>query len=400
MIIAPDSLMARVGEAMNVLNGLAERHPDAISFAAGRPAAEVVAWPTLDDALDASRIARAGTAAWQYGPTPGLLGPLISALWAADEGGSIDPEAVIATTGAQEALWLVLTALFEPGDVLLVPDPTYVGATGAAAVARVPVAPVWPLTPERVAATVEALAAEGRRARALYLVPDFANPEGDTLDEATRRALVALARRTGLLLLEDSPYRAFAFEAPPPPSLLALDGQGHVVQLGSFAKTLSPGLRLGWLAWPGAPAEAFAALVRAKSFVTLNTSALTQALAEGFVRRSGAPGLRALTAPARSLYRSRRDALVDALERRLGRVDARWSTPGGGFFLSLRLPFDFDTDDMHACAARHGVLVCPMHLFSPTGRGRDTLRLAFANVEPDQIAEGVDRLARALEARC
>ncbi len=151
---------------------------------------------------------------------------------------------MIATTGAQEALWLVLTALFEPGDVLLVPDPTYVGATGAAAVARVPVAPVWPLTPERVAATVGALAAEGRRARALYLVPDFANPEGDTLDEATRRALVALARRTGLLLLEDSPYRAFAFEAPPPPSLLALDGEGHVVQLGSFAKTLPPGWAL------------------------------------------------------------------------------------------------------------------------------------------------------------
>lgn len=397
VIIEPSVMLTRVGEAMNLLNEVAERHPGAISLAAGRPASSAARLGGLDDAIERAPIT--GDRLWQYGPTAGLLTDWVSEALAEDEGIAVDGAEVMLTTGAQEAMFLVLAALFEPGDVLLVPDPIYVGITGAAAVARVPVVPIAadPLDPLRLEAVVEGLAARGSRARALYLVPDFQNPLGHTLDLERRRGLLGVARRHGLLVIEDSPYRIFAYGEPPPPTLAALDErQGCVIHVGSFSKALSPGLRLGFVAWPGGDARDLARLCRAKSFVTVNTSPLVQAIAAGSVLPGpgGGPSLRLTAEPARRGYRIRRDALLAGLA---GASGVRYVRPEGGFFLRVDLPFDFDEQTMGRCARTHGVLVCPMSMFSPTGGWRRTVRLSFSAADPAQLEEGARRFAAFVE---
>lgn len=399
VIVEPSEAMARVGEAMNTLNAIAERYPDAISLAAGRPAAAATRLGSLDEA-----VARVGELdrPWQYGPTAGTLTARVARVLGNDEGLAVTADDVVMTTGAQEAMYLVLATLFDPGDVLVVPDPTYVGITGAAALARVPLAPVTAPDVARLTAALDAIEATGRRARALYLVPDYGNPLGDTLDADTRRALVELARARGLWLIEDSPYRPFDYDAPPPPTLAALAAEagapGVVIHLGTFAKALSPGLRLGFIAWPGAPAGARAKLLRAKSFVTVNTSPITEAIAAGLLAEHG-DSLRAAARRGRALYRARRDALLAALESHLGDVPGvGWSRPAGGFFARVSLPFEVDDDAVERCARGFGVLFCPMSMFSPTGGGRRDARLSFSAAEPDAIGEGVARFAAFVRA--
>jgi (S)-3,5-dihydroxyphenylglycine transaminase len=399
MIVAPLRLREVIGEAMNVLNGIAERFPDALSLAAGRPALAHVELTQLDEAV-ARFVAHTGRAAgpYQYGPTPGLLRELIAAAVGVDEAIEVDPGRVLMTAGAQEAMFLVLHSLFDPRrDVLLVPDPSYVGITGAAARAGVSIAsvPAERLDATRVAEVAAAVESRGLRPRALYLVPDHPNPTGSTLREAERRALIELARRLDLWLVEDSPYRAFSFE-PPPPSLLAL-APDRVIHLGSLAKVLSPGLRLGYLIWPAASQARWLDLIQAKSFVSLATSPLAQAIAGGLLLAQDRPSLRAYAAPARATYRARRDALLDALARELGGYEGvSWQTPRGGFFITMALPFDVDFAQMRRWASDHGVIVCPMTLFSPTGRGRDQIRLAYASLAPAQLAEAAGRLRAAI----
>ncbi|MEZ4431634.1 MAG: PLP-dependent aminotransferase family protein [bacterium] len=388
---------------MNVLNGVAERHPGAISLAAGRPAAESARLDGLDAAV-ARFLAGSGRseiALWQYGATPGLLPERVAELLAHDEGIAVEPGEVVMSTGAQEAMFLMLAALFEPGrDVLLVPDPTYVGITGAAALAGVPVAPIdsESMTPSAIEGAVDALAARGLRARGLYLVPDFQNPLGSTIPIESRRALLAVAAARDLWIIEDSPYRLFAFDAPPPPTLATLDERGgRVVHLGTFAKALCPGLRLGFLAWPGAPAGVIARLLQAKSFVTVNTSPITQAIADGVLRArcgDGPPSLRVAAGEAIAIHRARRDALCAALGDALPKLPGlTFTRPAGGFFVRVDLPFEVDAAALDRCAAEHRVLFCPMSMFSPTGGWRRTARLSFSAAPPDVLAEGARRFA-------
>lgn len=411
LLLDPSALMARVREGMIILNQIADEHPQAISLAAGRPDDAHARLGAVDDAID--RFARTlrergerDAPIWQYGPTAGLMQGTIAEALAIDEGVRVDPRSILVTVGAQEGMFLALTLLDRARDVLLVPDPTYVGILGAAAVAGVSVSPIPAdqLDPASIRGRIRALAAVGCRARALYLVPDFANPLGDTIPAARRAELLALARELDLWLLEDSPYRAFAFDEAPPPSLLA-GAAGEVIHLGSLAKVLSPGLRLGYVAWPGAPEERWRALIAAKSFVSVNTSPLAQAIAAGTLALRGSASLLQAAAEARATYRRRRDVLLAAMAEELeGIPGLRWQIPGGGFFVVLHLPFEFDADDMRRCAGEARVLVCPLSLFSPTGGGRRAIRLSYSYAPLDALAEGVRRLGahlrRRLEARC
>jgi (S)-3,5-dihydroxyphenylglycine transaminase len=407
-VLAPERSLAWVGESMNFLNEIANRHPSAVSLAAGRPAREYLGLgaldPTLAHFVEALR-ARGGSeeSVWQYGPTAGLIRGLIAESLRHDEQLAVDPAAVLVTAGAQEGMSLVMTLFDRARDVLLVPDPTYVGITGAAAVAGVSVSPLpaRELDAPAIHERARALAKLGLRARALYLVPDFSNPLGDTIASDRRARIIEAACELDLWILEDSPYRIFAFDEAPPPSLLASAPAGQVIHLGTFAKALCPGLRLGYLVWPSAPADRWRSLIAAKSFLTLNTSPLTQALAEGTLRMRGFSSLGSAAAEARSGYRERRDALLAALDEHLGQIPGvSWKVPGGGFFLCLHLPFEFGVEDMQRCAEEHEVLVCPMSIFSPTGSWRRAIRLSYSYMPATALREGVRRLSAYLGARC
>ncbi|MFF2815616.1 PLP-dependent aminotransferase family protein [Kitasatospora cineracea] len=405
-------------DAMTFLNEVTSRYPEAVSFAPGRPHEEFFDPADIPKHLDTYlrhlREERGLTESqvrqevFQYGRTKGLIAPLIARALAADEGIDADPEALVVTVGAQEGMLLVLRALCAgPDDVLLVSAPCYVGVTGAARLLDLTVHPVpeagrdGGLDPEALAAAVRDLRAAGKRPRACYVVPDFANPSGASLDEPARRRLLAVAEETGVLLIEDNPYGFFGRTADPRPTLKALDGdRGNVVYLGSFAKTCFPGARVGYVvadqrvAAPDGRAGLLAdELAKLKSMTTVNTSALSQAVIGGMLLDGGLR-LRDANEPARRFYARNMDTLLAELETAFRDVPGvSWNHPDGGFFAVVTVPFRADARALDACARKHGVLWTPMDGFHPGGGGEYQLRLSCSYLTPDRIADGVRRLA-------
>jgi (S)-3,5-dihydroxyphenylglycine transaminase len=221
-----------------------------------------------------------------------------------------------------------------------------------------------------------------------------------------RRALLALAHEHGMLVWEDNPYGMFSYDGPPLPTLKALDEHGVVVYMGSFSKTLYPGLRLGYLVADqpvalasGRRVPLAAELSKIKSLTTVNTSPIVQAIAGGILLETGG-SLRPVVEAKLPFYRANRDRMLAALEETLGSLEGvRWNRPEGGFFLTLTLPFDFTDDDLTVCARDYGVIVCPMRFFALTPGRERQVRLSFSYVTEEQIAEGIARLARFVRDR-
>ncbi|MFF7635312.1 PLP-dependent aminotransferase family protein [Kitasatospora sp. NPDC008050] len=409
-----DSLTAPVSESMNFLNEIAHRFPDAISLAAGRPfegffdLADVPRYfdiyrRHLTDRLDGDEAAVRRTLL-QYGRTKGIIHELIAEHLRVDEGITVDPQALVVTVGCQEALWLTLRALRrDERDVLLAVTPSYVGVHGAARMADLPVLPVREAADgidlDDLVAVVRRAKAEGLNPRACYVIPDFANPSGIRLGRETRERLLAIAADEDLLLLEDNPYGLFGDPAGPP-TLKALDRRGQVVYLGSFAKTGLPGARVGYLIADqkvsGAPAgqDLFAdQLAKLKSMLTVNTSPIAQAVIGGKLLAHG-HSLRAANARETETYRGNLNQVLAGLEKRFGELPGvSWNSPTGGFFLLLTVPFAAGDDLLEHSAAAHRVLWTPVHHFYADATPRNVLRLSFSHLRPDEIEEGLDRLA-------
>jgi (S)-3,5-dihydroxyphenylglycine transaminase len=404
---------------MNFLNEATYRFPQAVSFAAGRPpdrfvsAEQTGAWISrfVNERVVSSKQSEA--AVWlslgQYGPTNGVIGDLIARLLERDEGMRPDPAALMVTNGMQEAVLMLLLGICNgEQDAILSDDPAYVGLMGAATLARVPVVPlpVAGTVIERAERALASVKNGGRRARALYLIPDFSNPLGTTLTLAERHELLAFAKREQMLLIEDTAYRAFRYEGETLPSLKALDQDGVVVQVGSFSKLFMPGPRVGYLyadQWTElngvSRGETLAqALSKVKSFVSVLTSPSVQAMVGGFLLEHDC-NLDGWNRPRIEACRLNRDALLKSMDECIG-GDAlladrvTWTRPEGGFFIAITLPFAFHTDEMMKCARDYGVIVCPMSYFSSQPEFSQQIRLSFSNATPEQAHEGITRLSR------
>ncbi|MDX2547633.1 PLP-dependent aminotransferase family protein [Streptomyces sp. WI04-05B] len=412
------SLGDPVLESMNFLNEVSHRFPDALSLAAGRP------YEGLFDVEDIHRYLRtfhehlSGTLGWpeervrrtifQYGRTKGIIHDLIARNLAIDEDIHVDPESIVVTVGCQEAMFLVLRALrTDEHDVLLAVAPTYVGITGAARLADLPVLPVnsgpGGIDLTDLAQTVHGARAQGLRPRALYVIPDFSNPLGVSLDTATRQGLLELADELDLLLLEDNPYGLF-FAGERLATLKSMDRQRRVVYLGSFAKSALPGARVGYLVADqrvtaeGGGELGFLAdqLSRIKSMLTVNTSPVAQAVIGGKLLTHGG-SLAKANARETEVYRRNLRLLLQGLEKRFpqegGDSDVTWNIPSGGFFLVLTVPFAVDDALLEHSARRHGVIWTPMHHFFTGRTSSRQMRLSYSQLEPEQIDDALDRLA-------
>ncbi|MFD5749830.1 PLP-dependent aminotransferase family protein [Streptomyces sp. NPDC127033] len=406
-------------DSMNFLNEVVARFPDAISFAPGRPAQggfepedlvrhlrSYTTYLERDRGLSAERIR---TQLFQYGRTNGLIHDLVAQTLANDEDIHVPAESVVLTTGCQEAMLLTLRALFAaPEDTLLVSSPCYVGVTGAARLLDLRVRPVPEGAagpdPEAVLAAVEETRAAGGRPRALYVVPDFANPSGASMELPERRRLLEIAEQEDLLILEDNPYGFFVRTGGARPTLKSMDRERRVLYLGSFAKTALPGARVGYVVadqevvGPGGRRTLLAdELSKIKSMTTVNTSSISQAVIGGMLVESGCR-LRQANEQAIAFYRKNLDTLLDALDRHFPRAsresaDISWNMPDGGFFLVMRVPFDADAAALEQSARDFGVLWTPMRDFHLDGGGTGQLRLSCSALDPAGIEEGVRRLA-------
>ncbi|MEV0531606.1 PLP-dependent aminotransferase family protein [Kitasatospora sp. NPDC050463] len=411
-------------DAMTFLNEVTTRYPRAVSFAPGRPYEGFFEPEDVHGYLDAylDHLAAQGldrdavrTTLFQYGPTKGVIAGLVARTLANDEGLVVAPESLVLTVGAQEGMLLTLRALCAgPDDVLLVSSPCYVGVTGAARLldlttVPVPEGPDGGPDPQAVRAAARAVRSGGRRPRALYVVPDFANPSGTSMPVPARTRLLDTAAEEGLLVVEDNPYGFFARDPGERPTLKALDRRRQVVYLGSFAKTCFPGARLGYVvadqevAGPGGRRSLLAdELAKLKSMTTVNTPALSQAVIGGMLLRYDCR-LRAANARATAYYAANMATLLAELDRRFPaagrcRLGVSWNEPEGGFFAVLTVPFAADEAAMERCARDHGVLWTPMAPFYPAGGGERRLRLSVSSLTERQIIDGVADLARFIHA--
>lgn len=402
------SLTDRALNSMNFLNEVSHHYPDAISLAAGRPTEEFFALEDLHRYLDlfADHLRAQGydeaairRTIFQYGRTKGIVHDLVARNLAVDEDIHVDPEAIVVTVGCQEAMLLTLRALRAGAtDVLLAISPTYVGITGAARLLDFPVLPV--AEDDDLAAVVKAARADGLRPRACYVMPDFANPSGLSLDLEARQQLLAVAAEHELLLIEDNPYGLFPADGVDRvPTLKALDTDRRVVYLGSFAKTGLPGARIGYVVADQtveAPDGSFGLfadeLSKIKSMVTVNTSPVAQAVIGGKLLANDF-SLVAANRRERDIYAANLKAITDGLTARFPTGEVSWTVPSGGFFVVVTVPFPVDDVLLEKSAHEYGVLWTPMSHFYEAGPPIHALRLSCSSVTPAQIDAALNRLA-------
>jgi 2-aminoadipate transaminase len=236
---------------------------------------------------------------------------------------------------------------------------------------------------------IQRLEAAGTPPRFIYTIPTFNNPAGTSMTLERRRALLDIAARHGVPIIEDDAYRDLRFEGEPLPTLHALDRDGLVIRLGTFSKIVAPGVRLGFVLADAAVTE------RVLAFKAEGSTNGFASMVVGTFMKTG--GLAAHIQTLRAAYRERRDAMYEALAREMP-AGVTWTRTQGGFFLWLTVPARADMGKVNAKAAEERIVALAGTECFPDGRGTHNLRLAFSLQPPEKIAEGIRRLGRAIRA--
>ena len=365
---------------------------DVISFGGGLPAADV--FPIEDVSAAQDRVMRErGAAALQYSVTDGIpeLRAWVAQRIAAQHGVAVSAEDVVITGGSQQGLDLYARVLLDPGDVVALEDPSYLGAIQAFDAYEPRYLAVRSddlgIIPD---ALEDALHAADTPPKFLYLVPNYENPTGRTLAAGRRAAIASICERFGVPVLEDDPYGEIWFEHPAPPPLLAGSARGAVTYLGTGSKMVAPGLRVAWMVILD---EALREkVVTAKQGADLHSSTYAQYVFHAYVEDDAR--LEAHLRRVRATYARRRDAMTAALAREMpSRVT--WNRPDGGMFLWAAVD-GVDTEVLFERALADDVVFVPGRPFYPNRDRGDGMRLNFSAMPEDRIAEGIARLARAI----
>jgi len=363
--------------------------PGIISLGGGNPAPELFPLREFEEACRYV-LEHEGPTSLQYGVTEGYT-PLRQYLVAKMQkyGVPAEEENILITNGSQQALDLVGKVFLNPGDTVLTDRPTYLGAIQAwnAYEARFVTVPLDD-NGTRVELIEDILKKEP--VKFIYCLPNFHNPAGVTLSLERRQKLVELAAKYGAFLVEDDPYGELRFEGEDLTPLVVMHKE-NTVYLSTFSKTLSPGIRLGWIV---APAKVLGRLVQAKQGADLHTSTFLQMIANDICQRGF---LRQHVRRVRDTYRERCAAMLAAMEKYFP-SGVRWTRPQGGLFLWVILPQGMDCLALLKLALEEKVAFIPGSAFYPDGvGGKSTLRLAFSTASPEMIEEAIKRLGRAIE---
>ncbi|TXK18926.1 PLP-dependent aminotransferase family protein [Homoserinibacter sp. GY 40078] len=362
--------------------------PEVVSLAGGMPYVSALPKELVETAA-VRAVGEHGAVALQYGSgqgVPSLREHILEVMALEGIRGSVDD--VVVTTGSQHALELLAKLFLDPGDVVIAEGPSYVTAITVfrsfqGEVVHVPMDDEG-MNPQALRETIERVRAEGKRIKFLYTIPSFQNPTGVTLTWQRRVEILEIARSAGVLVLEDNPYGLLYFDQAPPPAMRSIDDEG-VVYLGTFSKTLAPGLRVGWAIAPHAIREK---LVLANEAAVLSPSSFSQIVISEYMATAD---WRRQIDTFRGVYRERRDAMLGALQDYLPSL--RWTVPSGGFYVWLTMPEHLDSKAMLPRAVKELVAYTPGTAFYADGGGRRNMRLSFCYPEPDFIREGIRRLS-------
>ena len=362
--------------------------PEIISFAGGLPAAEL--FPAREMAEITRRVLETeGCKALQYSTTEGdpTLRLHIADRMNEHQKTRVHPDDVLITSGSQQGLDLTGKLFLDPGDAVLCESPTYLGAINAFAAYEPRFVEVDTDADGMVPEALERALTIEPDVKFIYAIPDFQNPSGRTWTLARRQALVDIAARHGIPVIEDSPYAELRFEGEPLPALQAVDTHDNVVFLGTFSKTFCPGLRCAWLSAPGFLREKY---VMMKQGADLHTSTLVQRQMATYLELYG---LEANVSTVIDVYRERRDIMLGVFEAEMP-AGVHYTRPEGGLFLWLTLPEQVNARELLEKSLEPPVAFVPGGGVYPTGGNENTARINFSCMPPERIEEGSHRLCR------
>lgn len=414
------------GNVIGFLNDTQFKYPDAISFVAGQPDERyfdvensVAEFQTYVDHLEKTTgqsrrdlVNKIG----QYNKTKGIVNDIVAEYLRKDENIHVRPDQVLMTVGAQEAFAIIVATLCNAEeDVILTEDPSYIGLSSFCKIfgystigVRVDDEGVDFRDLRNRIIEVNRL---GRKVKLLYVIPDYQNPSGSCMPIGSRLKLLELARQYNFLIIEDSVYNSFTYAQQRNPTLKSLDRYNKVIYVGSFSKSLFPGLRLGLIAADqliengrGENVPLIDEMVKVKAQLSNNTPTVNQAILGGILLKHNY-SLHEWSKPKYESYKQKRNRMVDSLHKYIGAFkdswaqDISWNEPDGGFFLKMSVPFVVDSASVMECAADYQVIFCPMRYFYLNGGGEKEIRLTFSNLSPERIEEGIRLFANYLRSR-
>ena len=366
--------------------------PEIISFAGGLPAPELV--PTEDlKKVDEAVLTKEGQAALQYGTTEGYTPLREQIAGRMKKSFMVDctPENIVITSGSQQGLSLLAQIFLNPGDVVLVESPTYLGAINAFKLCgpefvEVPTDDKG-IIPEELE---KILAKYGDRVRMMYVIPEFQNPTGITWPMERRKAFMDIINRYDFPVLEDDPYGELRFDGDKVPSLKSMDTKGNIIFLGSFSKILMPGLRIAWMV---ADPVIIDKVVKLKQAVDLQSSSFGQRQTSFFIDMYD---LDAHVAKIKELYKKRRNLMCDSMKEYFPE-GITFTYPEGGLFTWVTLPEGMDAKELMPKVLAKNVAYVPGGPFYPHGGNANHFRLNYSNMPEERIVEGIKRLAEVLK---
>ena len=371
-------------------------NPGIISFAGGLPDPNLFPTQTIKDVFD-TIFANSAKEALQYGATEGqdCLKKELVRMVKETENIAVVPDQILVVSASQQALDMSARMFINPGDSIITACPTYLGALQAFQVAGADIIGVASdedgILVKDLQDKLNLLKAQGKPCKFIYLVPDFQNPTGTTIPEDRRIEILELAKRYNTFILEDSPYRQVRFEGKAPRTFYELDGgRGNVMTMFTFSKIFVPGFRLGFII---GPADVIRKFVILKQAMDLCSSPTLQVATSEFLRRGL---LQAHIQKMIEVYRQKRDLMLKTLAEYMPQ-GVTWTRPQGGLFLWLTLPKQIDATKLLPKAVENKVAYVAGVDFYPDGNVFNDLRLNFSYSSPEQIVEGLRRLAQTIK---
>ncbi len=368
---------------------LAER-PEIISFAGGLPAPEL--FPTEELAKVSEVVLReSGRQALQYGPTDGFT-PLREKIAKRMKvfGFETDAANILITSGSQQGLDFSARVFLNEGDIVICESPSYLGAINAFKACMPEFVEIATDENGMIMEDLEEVLKTRENVKMIYVIPDFQNPSGKTWSIERRKRLIELANEYDLPVIEDNPYGELRFEGEIPPSLKAFDTEGRVVFLGTFSKTFSPGMRIGWVI-------ADAPILQKYNFIKqgadLQSSTIAQREMDKYLEMYD---LDAHIEKIKGVYRNRRDVMLEAIKEHFP-SNVSYTYPEGGLFTWVVLPENINARDVMPKALENNVAFVPGGSFFPNGGNENTFRLNYSNMPEDKIKEGIARLGKVLK---
>lgn len=371
--------------------------PGIISLGGGMPDSPNLPFDDVKEIINSWNEERA-IEALQYGATKGTNSLIDRIKKRMIERKAIDMNGqdIIITTGSQQALALVSKLFLDPGDIIIVEIPSFIGAIAAfySFMGKLEGVEVDEngIIPELMEKKIESLIKSGKKVKLIYTIPNFNNPSGITLHKERRPEVLRIAKKFGIPILEDDPYGDFYFSGKDEDyyPIKSYDKDGLVIYLGTFSKVLSPGIRLGWIV---AAEELIARLELQKQSFDACTPLLSQVIAEDYIERGY---IDSFVEKMRSIYRERRDAAIAALEKYMPE-GVMWTKPEGGFFVWVTLPEGIDPEDLFKRSVERNVAFVTGDAFLPREYPNRYIRLSYSNLSPEKIYTGIRIIAEILK---